>query len=289
MAQRIIAFDDTEERLVRTTKDPANVGTASSTGESVNAGSETVTNGATSKSLTYANAFSNTSYAVVAQLGNTVDSLVQYQPLLITSKSTSGCTVSWNVPADSANYTIDFIAADPCITYRGGDLNIGSSASSISFDTFWATPYAMIGQHHNDFDSLPLFQPSVWTIQEAVADSALLTPKAKNLWNVTTDTNSYDFEFLCNQANCSTTASYITKVSNGASSTSINFPFFNLESSNYAVAARFLNNQDNEANIVYQPITVTSKSVSGFTAKWNTPVSSSNYKIEWICHMVTTP
>ena len=31
----------------------------------------------------------------------------------------------------------------------------------------------------------------------------------------------------------------------------------------------------------FQPIVVTNKTVSGFTAKWNAPTSSANYKLSW--------
>lgn len=287
MAQRIIAYDDTEERMVRTTKDPADVGTASSTGEAVDAGSQAVASSATSQAITYTNAFSNTLYAVVAQMVNVTDSLVQYQPLTITSKSTSGCTVSWNAPTDSGNYVVDYIAADPCITYRGGDFNVSNSTTSLTSSMFLASQYALVGQHHNSVDSLPLFQPSTWVIQEAPNDATVI-PTWKNLWNVQTDSGAYDFDFLGNQSNCSTIASFMTNVGLTATSVVINFPFFDLESNSYAVAARFQNLVDAEASVLFQPITVTSKSASSFTAKWNTPTPTANYKIEWICNIVTT-
>lgn len=285
MAQRIIAYDDTNERLVRTTKDPADVGTASSTGEAVNAGTQAISNGATSQAVTFVNAFSNTLYAVVAQLVNTTDALVQYQPLVITAKSTSGFTASWNSPTDSANYLVDFIAADPCITYRGGDLDVSSGVAFSSTTMFLANSFAIVGQFHNTVDAMPLFQPVVLVTQEAPTS---IIPTIKHIWNDNTDSTNYDLEFLANSANCSTLKSFIIDIPNGASSLVVSFPFFDMESNSYAVAARFQNTVDAEAGVLRQPITITSKSATGFTAKWNTPVSSANYKLEWIANVVTT-
>ena len=108
MAQRVIAYDEVEERLVRTTKDPADILSGSSTGgaipDEVAAGSETLANGVTSISVTFTNDLSSLSYAVVLNFTNTTDSLTLFQPTSVTSKTVSGFTAEWNSPVDSGNY-----------------------------------------------------------------------------------------------------------------------------------------------------------------------------------------
>ena len=288
MAQRIIAFDDTTERLVRTTKDPADIGTASSTGEAVNAGSEAIAGAATSKAVTFVNAFSNVLYGVAAQLVNTTDATVQYQPLTITSKSTSGFTATFNAPTDSANYLLDYIAVDPCLTYRAGSTILSTGVSSLDTVMFLTSSYSLISQMHNTVDALPLFQPDVVSLQEASIDATAI-PQFTHLWNVNTDSSNYKLEFIANNVDCSTVKAFITNLSNGATSASINFPFFDMESTTYAVVARFQNITDSDASILKQPITITAKNTGSFVAKWNTALDTANYKMEWICHVVTVP
>ena len=284
MAQRVVAWDDTTDRLKRTTKDPADIGTASSTGEAVNAGSQTVTSGTTSQAVTFVNAFSNTLYGVAAQLVNVTDATVQYQPLTMTAKSTSGFTVKWNVPTDSANYVIDYIAVDPCVSYRAGRATLASAATDNSFEMFLAGSNAIESQFINTTDASPQFQPITISLQEATLDLSAM-PQYTAEWNAGTDTANYAVEFIGNNTNCSTIKSFITDVSNGATSAAISFPYFDIESASFAVVARFMNITD--SSVLYQPITITSKSVSGFTAKWNTPTDSAEYKIEWIANTVT--
>ena len=287
MAQRIVAWDDTTDRLIRTTKDPADVGTASDTGERVNAGSESITSGATSKAVTFVNAFSNTLYGIVAQLSNTVDGTVQYQPVTITSKSSSGFTAKFNAPTDSANYNLEYIAVDPCITYRGGRESLSASVSEATIAMFLASGHSILSQLHNDTDSTPLFQPVVLTIQETDQDAAVI-PTFRNTWNVDTDSANYDLEFVANNVACSTAKAFVEDLTNGSTTKTINFPYFDMESNTYAVIARFQNTVDPSTSVLLQPTTITNKTVSSFTVKWNVPVDSANYRLEWIANVVTT-
>lgn len=65
---------------------------------------------ATTASVVFSDAFADTSYGLVVTLENTVDSSPMFQPIMITAKSTTGFTVSWNVPFDTANYNINYMA-----------------------------------------------------------------------------------------------------------------------------------------------------------------------------------
>lgn len=74
------------------------------------AGSDSISNGVTSKSVSFSSAFASTNYAVVATIRNAVDSNPMFIPVCITAKSTSGFTASWNTVTDSANYVLEWFA-----------------------------------------------------------------------------------------------------------------------------------------------------------------------------------
>ena len=88
--------------------DPTN-GHFSNSGAAVRANVATLTSGLTSKAITFSSAMPNTSFVVFANLVNTTDSSVQYQPVTPTAFSTTGFTASWNAPTDSANYVLHYI------------------------------------------------------------------------------------------------------------------------------------------------------------------------------------
>jgi hypothetical protein len=52
--------------------------------------------------------YNTTSYAVVAMMYNFSDANPQFQPLLVTSKTNSGCTFSWNAPTNTSNYVLSY-------------------------------------------------------------------------------------------------------------------------------------------------------------------------------------
>lgn len=67
-----------------------------------------VPNGATTVSITYSNPMPNTDYALTVNWLNTVDGSPLYQPLMISGYTTTGFTVTWNYPVDSANYRLTY-------------------------------------------------------------------------------------------------------------------------------------------------------------------------------------
>ena len=64
----------------------------------------------TSKAVTFGTAFANTNYQVTAQLVNITDTNVQFMPITITAKSTTGFTASWPDAIENANYTLSYMA-----------------------------------------------------------------------------------------------------------------------------------------------------------------------------------
>jgi hypothetical protein len=82
-------------------------------------------------------------------------------------------------------------------------------------------------------------------------------------------------------AGATANAGIVAEASIGSAQTSLSVVFGSpLTGSNYVVMATMVNTVD--GSVDYQPITVTAKSASGFTAKWNAPTDSANYKLAYI-------
>lgn len=78
----------------------------------VGAGGEvTIASGASSKAVTFSTAFVDTTYAVVWSIKNTTDVSPIFLQGVITAKATTGFTVTFNTPTDTANYALDYLAA----------------------------------------------------------------------------------------------------------------------------------------------------------------------------------
>lgn len=72
--------------------------------------SVSLTSGLTSYAVTFSSSIGSTGYSLHAQLLNTADSTVQFQPITITAKSATGFTATWNAATDSANYYLMYQA-----------------------------------------------------------------------------------------------------------------------------------------------------------------------------------
>jgi hypothetical protein len=66
-----------------------------------------LTTGTTSQVVSFTTDMPDTNYCVFPTLENTVDGSPQFQPLLVTNKTLSGYTVTWNAPLDSGNYYLE--------------------------------------------------------------------------------------------------------------------------------------------------------------------------------------
>ena len=54
----------------------------------------------------------NSSPRVVAWIFDSADTNPQFQPVVITARSSTGFTASWNAPTGSANYILGYVVAD---------------------------------------------------------------------------------------------------------------------------------------------------------------------------------
>lgn len=64
--------------------------------------------GTTSVSITLTNPYPDTSYIISATMMNLIDSVPNFQPMLITAQTASGFTVTWNAPMPSGNYLLNY-------------------------------------------------------------------------------------------------------------------------------------------------------------------------------------
>lgn len=70
-----------------------------------------------------------------------------------------------------------------------------------------------------------------------------------------------------------------TPISNGTQTVTGTFSS-DMPNTSYAIIIQMLNLSD--PNPQYQPVTITSKTITGFTAKWNANVDSANYVLDYI-------
>lgn len=283
MALRIIAYDDTNERLVRTDKDPADILSGSSTGgaipDEVAAGSVTLTNDTTFVQVTFTNDMPSSSYALVLNFTNIADGTTLHQATIVTEKTASGFKAIWNTPLDSSNYLLDYIAIIPCSSFRADSFDLPNGTSTGLRSLLSANSFALCGQ---------LGQPngggsSTSALIQTAVNTTSNTTQYEASWNQILASTSYDFDYIGLSATCPGLKSGIEILSSGSTQQIVNFAFPTLSSSSFAIVARFINTVD--SSIIYQPITITLKSLTGFTAKWNMPLDSNNYSLSWVLHI----
>lgn len=184
MGQKIIAYDDTEERMVRTGIDPDAL-----SGSEKRSGCESVTSGVATISVVYDTAFADTNYSLNVIWQNTVDSTPQFQPILITNKTTTGFTAIWNSNTDSANYELCYDAGPASLSVVGTDtISQGATSKAVTLSPAQPTAtYIVVASLFNGTDSLPQFQTPVITNKATTG----FTLK----WNTPTDTANYIIEW----------------------------------------------------------------------------------------------
>lgn len=72
------------------------------------AGQVTLTQGTTSKAITFATSFGSTNYAIDAGMRNTTDGSPIHVPVLVIAKAATGFTVEWSDAVPSANYSLEW-------------------------------------------------------------------------------------------------------------------------------------------------------------------------------------
>ena len=81
-------------------------------------GEASITNAATSTTVNFPATLQtgNTTPRVVAWMVNTTDANPQFQEVVITARSATAFTATWNAPVDSANYKLAWVVLDGFVT-----------------------------------------------------------------------------------------------------------------------------------------------------------------------------
>lgn len=236
---------------------------ASGSGQGYIAKQVTLTSGQSSCVVTIP-AQTDTSYIVLAMMGNVTDTYPQFQQVQIKAKSTTGFTISWNQPVDTNNYFINYII--PFKTFVEVEAPISSGVSSVVTTlplTQAISAYPVIAQLQNLVDTNPKF--------EALVIGNNSTTALSSSFNTVTDSSNYQEVygiFATGQA----------AISSGATSVTINVPV-NFNTTNYAAIASIQNKVD--AYPQYQPMIISAQTASSVTFKWNIPRDTANYLINY--------
>lgn len=77
------------------------------------ASSDAIDSGVATKSVVFTTAMANNTYVVSATIENTADTNPDKSILpIVTAKATTGFTVDWNAPTNSANYKLNWIISE---------------------------------------------------------------------------------------------------------------------------------------------------------------------------------
>lgn len=275
MAQRIVVWDDTAQRFIRSGIDPATVGAIPDT---IIVGSVIIPNAATAVSYAYPSPFTNLDYSLQINFTNTIDLSVLFQPAVIIAKTINGFTARWPVPVDTGNYKLDFQAVVPFILYTSNVESIQNAASQLSLNSAYNQALPLVGGFSNLTDNPAtsiVYQTDVLT-----DTNSTFTPK----WNVPMDTGNYLIDWNSVTVSSSDRKSGVVSLPFGSTSISVNYIFPTLNSAVYSLIPRFENVVD--GSVIYQAITVTTKTLTGFTAEWNLPLDTNNYRIKWTLNRI---
>lgn len=147
---------------------------------------------------------------------------------------------------------------------------VASSATSktITFPTpLSGANYSVITQWINTTDTNPEFQPI--TITDKTASGFTAT------WNTPTDTANYSIAYIIPGVQQTMGEAVM---SSGSTSVTVTLPI-PLPNTSYVVVSELVNETD--ATPMFQPIVITNKTTTSFTAKVNNPLDTSNYRLAY--------
>jgi hypothetical protein len=212
----------------------------------------------------------DTSYVVLAMMGNTIDSFPQYQQVEVTNKSTSGFTFEWNHPLDTSNYFISYVI--PFKVFPQAEVAVGSGVSTLSSNLAISQPgttYPVIAQLQNLIDTNPQFQTVV------VGPN---TTSATNFsWNVNTDSANYKMVY-------GILGSGQAPISSGINFITLSLPV-NFNTSNYAIVATMQNSSVTHPQ--YQPLLITNQTGSNAIISFNNLTDVSSYVLNYYAVSLT--
>lgn len=154
---------------------------------------------------------------------------------------------------------------------RSGSIALtqGETTKTVVFDTPMTATYTVNAEFFNTADASVLYQEII------ITNKTLNGFTAK--WNYPVDSNNFKLEYTASIYGYSLLSSSVS-LSQGTTSKTISItpPFVD---TSYVVTINFFNSVDTE--LVYQPLTITNKTTSQFIVKWNNPLDSDNYNLEY--------
>lgn len=74
------------------------------------AGTQTITNGASSQAVVFSSTLATTAYALVCEIKNVTDATPIFLEVVETVQAATGFTAIFNAPTDTGNYVLNYIA-----------------------------------------------------------------------------------------------------------------------------------------------------------------------------------
>lgn len=144
-----------------------------------------LTIGTTTVNVVFGTPQPNASYAVLGQIVNETDANPQYIPVVITAKSTTGFSASWNVPLPTGNYLLDYAVEPGIAQQQNGEQSLlaGTTSVVISIIPMVSPAYVAIATMVDYTDVNPQFQP--------VTVTAKTTSTFTVQWNAPTGSANY--------------------------------------------------------------------------------------------------
>jgi hypothetical protein len=147
-------------------------------------------------------------------------------------------------------------------------LALGATSVAVTFPSSLAgSGYIVNAQMINTTDALPEFQPVTITAKTANGFTAT--------WNNPTDTAHYKLDYLVPSVQSQVGEATLGL---GVTSVTVTLPIA-MATTSYVVTANLVDLTD--ANPQFQPVTITAKTLTSFTATWNNITDTANYKVAY--------
>jgi hypothetical protein len=206
----------------------------------------------------------DTSYIPLSMFENLIDPTPQFQQVEITAKSTTGFTISWNIPLDTNNYVLSYIV--PYKQFSVLEFPIGSGTSSVVETNPLiqsSSTYPIMVEYKNTVDAHPQFQSALVTAQSSTTTTISS--------NVPTDTANYSAIDMFN-------ATAQITLNSGTTNTSVVLPVA-YSTNGFAVMASLSNLVDPTPK--FQPLLVTGKESGFIEFQWPVALDSNNYSLTY--------
>lgn len=138
----------------------------------------------TSVVVTFSSPVTSAVYVATVEMVNLVDSTPQFQTPMVTNKTVNGFTVSWNAPADSANYSIDYQVPGSLASIAEVTVPAASTSLVVTLSLpMPSTNYSVIAMLEDVVDVSPQFQTVIVTNKTNTQFTVQ--------WNAPTDSPDY--------------------------------------------------------------------------------------------------